>query len=78
MEVFNVVLTPKDIFIKDYRTNKVVEQSLDSIPPSVLYSVQHYIESATILKSPFKPVYTARRITTESGTALDRWVKRKS
>lgn len=78
MEEFNVVLTPENLFIKDYRTSRVVEQPLNSVPPSVLYSVQRYLEDQAIFKLSSKSHYTASRITTESGSALDRWVKRKS
>lgn len=78
MEVFNVVLTPENVFIKDHRTKRVVEQSLKEVPPSILYSIQLGLERAILLKSPFKPTYVIRDIKTESGSSLDRWVKRKS
>lgn len=78
MEVFNVVLTPENLFIKDYRTNRVVEQSLKEVPPSVLMSVQHYIQKASLFKHNSKSNYVARKITIESGSNFDRWVKRKS
>ena len=78
MERFNVILTPDTLVIKDYRTNKIVEKSLKTVPPSVLISVKYSLENATILKSSFKPDYMARNIITESGTAFDRWVKRSS
>lgn len=78
MEEFNVVLTPENLFVKDYRTNKVVEQPLKEVPPSILYSIQTSLENAILLRSSFRPTYIARKIKTESGTAFDRWVKRKS